>query len=48
MALAGYAQTFTLFDRSAMAAVILPMGRISGNVHHGVWQYRPPVGQRVR
>lgn len=32
MALAGYARTFTLFDRSAMAAVILPMGRLSGEV----------------
>ena len=32
MAMAGYAHTFTLFDRSAMAAVILPMGRISGEV----------------
>ncbi|MGZ8274038.1 MAG: transporter, partial [Burkholderiaceae bacterium] len=28
----GYAHTFTLWDRSAMAAVILPMGRISGDV----------------
>jgi hypothetical protein len=32
MALAGYARTFPLFDRSAMAAIILPMGRISGEV----------------
>ena len=32
MALAGYAHTFALFDRAAMAAVILPMGRISGDV----------------
>ena len=32
LALAGYARTFTLFDRSAMAAVLLPMGRISGDV----------------
>ena len=32
MAMVGYAHTFALFDRSAMAAVILPMGRISGNV----------------
>lgn len=32
MAMVGYAQTFSLFDRSAMAAVILPMGRISGDV----------------
>jgi hypothetical protein len=32
MALAGYAHTFSLLDRSATAAVILPMGRISGEV----------------
>lgn len=32
MALGGYARTFTLLDRSAMAAVIVPMGRISGDV----------------
>jgi hypothetical protein len=32
MALAGYAHTFSLFDRSAMGAIILPMGRISGEV----------------
>lgn len=32
MAMVGYAHTFALFDRSAMAAVILPMGRISGDV----------------
>jgi len=32
MALAGYAHTFSLFDRAAMAAVILEMGRISGEV----------------
>lgn len=30
MALGGYAQTFDLMDRAAMAAVILPMGRLSG------------------
>jgi hypothetical protein len=30
MVLAGYAHTFTLFDRSAMAAVIVPMGRAVG------------------
>jgi hypothetical protein len=28
----GYARTFSLLDRSAMAAVLLPMGRISGDV----------------
>lgn len=32
LALAGYAHTFALFDRSAMAAVIFPMGRLSGDV----------------
>jgi len=32
IAMAGYAHTFSLFDRSAMAAVILPMGRISGDI----------------
>jgi Putative MetA-pathway of phenol degradation len=32
LALTGYARTFSLFDRSAMAAVILPMGRVSGDV----------------
>jgi hypothetical protein len=32
LALAGYAHTFSLFDRSAMAAILLPMGRVSGDV----------------
>ena len=32
MAIAGYAHTFSLFDRSAMAAILVPMGRISGDV----------------
>lgn len=32
LALAGYARTFTLFGRSAMAAGLVPMGRISGDV----------------
>ena len=32
LALAGYARTFALFDRSAMAAVLIPMGRVSGDV----------------
>lgn len=32
MALAGYALTFPLADRSAMAAILVPMGRISGEV----------------
>ena len=30
IALGGYARTFTLFDRSALAAVLQPVGRISG------------------
>ncbi len=33
LALAGFAQTFALYDRSAMAAIILPMGRVSGDVN---------------
>ena len=32
LALAGYAHTFALFDRAAMAAILVPMGRISGDV----------------
>ena len=32
LALPGYARTFSLFDRAAMAAIIVPMGRISGDV----------------
>jgi hypothetical protein len=32
MAIAGYARTFSLFDRAAMAAILLPMGHISGDV----------------
>jgi Putative MetA-pathway of phenol degradation len=32
LALAGYARTFTLFDRAAMGAVMVPMGRLSGEV----------------
>jgi hypothetical protein len=32
MALAGWAHTYTLGDRSAMGAVILPMGNVSGGV----------------
>ena len=32
LAMTGYAHTFTLWDRSALAAIILPMGRISGDV----------------
>jgi hypothetical protein len=32
LALAGYARTFSLLDRAAMAAILLPMGHISGEV----------------
>jgi hypothetical protein len=32
LAMVGYAHTFSLLDRAAMAAIILPMGRISGDV----------------
>jgi hypothetical protein len=32
LAMPGYARVFTLFNRSAMASVIVPMGRISGDV----------------
>ena len=32
MALTGWAHTYTLGDRSAMGAIILPMGRVSGGV----------------
>ncbi len=32
LALPGYARTFSLFDRAAMAAIILPMGHVSGDV----------------
>lgn len=35
MTIAGYARTFSLFDRAAMAVVLLPMGRISGQVTAG-------------
>jgi hypothetical protein len=32
LALVGYARTFSLFDRAAMAALLFPMGHISGEV----------------
>jgi Putative MetA-pathway of phenol degradation len=32
LTLAGYAHTFSLLDRAAMAAILVPMGRISGDV----------------
>jgi hypothetical protein len=34
-AVAGYARTFSLFDRAAMAAILWPMGRISGDITVG-------------
>ena len=35
VAIVGYAQTFTLFDRAAMVAVLVPMGRLSGDATLG-------------
>jgi hypothetical protein len=35
LAIVGYARTFTLFDRAALAAVLLPMGRIVGEFTAG-------------
>jgi hypothetical protein len=32
VAIAGYAHTFSLFDRASMAAILVPMGRVSGDV----------------
>ena len=32
VAIAGYGRTFAIFDRAALAAVLLPMGRIAGDV----------------
>jgi Putative MetA-pathway of phenol degradation len=32
VAIAGYAHMFSLYDRAAMAAILLPMGRVSGEV----------------
>ena len=32
IAIVGYAHTFSMFDRAAMAAILLPMGRVSGDV----------------
>lgn len=32
LTIAGYARTFSLFDRAAMAAILMPMGRISGDL----------------
>jgi len=32
LALPGYVRTFSLFDRAAMAAILVPIGRISGDV----------------
>ena len=35
LAIVGYAHTFELFDRSTMAAILLPMGRVSGELTVG-------------
>ncbi len=35
LAIVGYAQTFELFDRSSLAAILLPMGRVSGELTVG-------------
>ncbi len=35
VAIAGYARTFSMGDRAAMAAILVPMGRISGQVTVG-------------
>lgn len=35
LAMFGYARTYTLWERSAMAAIIFPMGRVSGEVTAG-------------
>ena len=35
MALVGYAHSYSLFDRAAMGAILLPMGRVSGDVTVG-------------
>ncbi len=48
LALAGYARTFTLFDRAAMGAVLLPMGRISGDVITAGGRAGLAVGERLR
>jgi hypothetical protein len=39
----GYARTFSVFDRAAMAAVILPMGRVSGDVTIGTATFSQPA-----
>jgi len=44
LVLAGYAHTFSLFDRAAMGAVLLPMGRISADV---ITPGGEPVSQSV-
>ena len=36
MAPVGYARTFVLFDRAAMAAILVPMGRISSDIVSGL------------
>jgi hypothetical protein len=36
VAIVGYAQSFTLFDRAATGAILLPMGRVSGEIPLGL------------
>ena len=43
LALAGYAKTFPLLDRAAMAAVLVPMGQISGEVTVAGRTYSQPA-----
>ncbi len=47
LALAGYARTFSLFDRAAMAAILAAHGANLGR-RHGGRQDVQPVGQRLR
>src|SRR4029078_2665220 len=39
----GYARTFSFFDRAAIAAVILPTGRVSGDVTIGAATFSQPA-----
>jgi Putative MetA-pathway of phenol degradation/Chaperone of endosialidase len=44
LALTGYARAFSLHDRSAMIAIITPMGRISGDVTVGGKTFKQSTG----
>jgi len=46
LALAGYAQTFSLMDRSAMAAVHISHGTSLGRRQDGRWQILQSIEQR--